>query len=115
MHKSNSKKMKYNYYFTKLESFWQRRKWWILSTVAVIAVASFFIPAPPDVVKPPSRHVTDSINFVNARARFNAYSTDFVRVNALSGGMADEMRDSVNIYYRIADSLKTVYEQSRPR
>lgn len=107
--------MKFNYWYLKLEAFWQRRKWWILSALAIVAIASFFIPAPPAAVMPKPKHVTDSLNFVNARDRFNAYSDKFVQVNALSGGMADGMRDSVNIYYRIADSLKTVYEQSRPR
>lgn len=106
----------YTYWSNKLESFWQRRKWWIISALCLIAAAGVIAPRiVQNAETQPPQYVTDSINFVNARARFDAYSTKFVEVNKLSGGMADQMRDSVNIYYRLADSLKTVYESSRPR
>lgn len=105
----------YTYWANKLEIFWQRRKWWVLATLCLIAAAGIIAPCfTPKAEMPPPQHIADSMNFVNARARFDAYSTKFIEVNKLSGGMADQMRDSVNIYYRLADSLKTVYEKSRP-
>lgn len=109
--------MKYDFYFKKLEAFWQRRKWWIVSvSVAVIAcgiASNIYLQNQAPANATPPTYIADSVNFVNARARFNSYSDKFVEINKLSGGMADQMRDSVNYYYRIADSLKTVFEQSK--
>lgn len=60
-----------------------------------------------------SKRQTDSLNFVAARAQFNAVGDEFNRLNKISSGLADGLRDSVNACYRRADSLKTVFEASR--
>ena len=80
---------------------------------ASLAVFGFVAHRKSAEIAPPLPHVVDSINFVVARSQFNAYSSRFVEVSKVSADLADRMRDSVNIYYRRADSLKTVFEQSR--
>ena len=91
------------------------RLWFIAAVVLIIASGALLrFQQKPIINQAPAVNV-DSINFVNARARFNSYSAKFVRISTVSASMADSMRDSVNIYYRIADSLKTVYEQSKAR
>jgi hypothetical protein len=89
---------------------------WIFAAVVLLIASGALLRFPQKTIinQAPAANV-DSINFVIARARFNSYSAKFVRISTVSASMADSMRDSVNIYYRVADSLKTVYEQSKAR
>lgn len=91
------------------------RLWIVAAFVLLIASGSLLLSKQNPVADQSPGVNIDSINFVNARARFNSYSAKFVRISTVSASMADSMRDSVNIYYRVADSLKTVYEQNKAR
>lgn len=107
----------YNFFAIRLEAFYQKYRLWIAAGfVLLVAAAAFlrFSQKPGESLQPPAVNA-DSLNFVNARDKFSDYSAEFVRISKISGGLADQMRDSVNIYYRRADSLKTVYDQSKAR